>query len=203
MINKEYEILLNEGYIDEVLDLLLKNYISLFAKITNEQVDWDKNLNLEKMFIWFYWKAFKYSNNYIEEMITLNELFYDINWHNGKGKDILCRMEKLYYKIKEKANNNEKLNIAEFLKSLSKNNQYEFAISIIQNTYYYPIFIKLLNDKNIKFERYADFSDIMRLMKINYEEYQNILLKIEGIYPYEITLKERLNSLMYLSEAFE
>lgn len=203
MKNKDYQLLLDENYVDEVYELLLVEFINLFKHIANEKLEEYNKDNVENIFWYFFWQAFKYSEDFNIELRKLKDLFLEMGFQDSYEKNILNEIESIFYEIKNKSNIKKELNISEYLKGLCNNNDYEFAIEMIQNLYYYPKFIKILNEKNISYKKYDSFNNILNLLKNNCREYRSILQTINGYYPYEITLKDRLNDLLDLTEAFD
>ncbi|MGN1012401.1 MAG: hypothetical protein ACI4ON_01035 [Clostridia bacterium] len=203
MKNKDYEVLLNENYIEEVYRLILIDYIKLFSNIIGESIEKYDNDNIENVFTYLYWKVFRYSDSFYKELRTLKELISNFGYEEKNDFDILNNIEELYYDIKNKCTTIKELSISEYLKELCDNDDLEFAIELIQNIYYYPMFIKMLKEKNIEYIKYDTFINILNILKNNCREYRSILQTINGYYPYDVTLKERLNDLLDLTEAFE
>lgn len=198
MTNKRYEMLLNEDYVDEVYKFVLEDYIKLFSEIIGENIESIEEKNVENIFIYMFWKVCKYSKNFNEDLLELRNDFFDIGLDKDKEKNIIKDMEKLYYNIKSK--NIEEINVGDYLKELIKKNEYEFAIEVVKNIYYYPKLQQILEKKKISFDRYAPFSDIADTLMNNCNEYTDLLLTVEGHYSYEVTLKERLDDLLELTE---
>lgn len=205
MINKDYELLLNENYLDELYEYILTDYIKLFSEIVKENINVEilNEDNVEDVFRYFLWKVFKYSKTFNEKLLRLRRLFLDIGWDNSQEKNILVEMEELYYDIKEKSKVIKELNISDYLKELTRNNEYEFAIELVQNLYYYPKIIDILEKKKISYKKYGSFSNISDTLKVNCSEYRSILLNINGYYSYDITLQEELSNLLEYTEVFE
>lgn len=174
LINK-VQALLYADMIDECYYLVIEEFVKYFAKLNGINIT-QKELKdedvIEKIFYFLYWKMIENFPATKEQIYRLKELRYDVVFEKNKMKLLRIYEEyiQIYNIITQYELKSEKINLADELKRLTRNEEYELAVDVLEEIYYANKFRQILDKYNVEYDWYSDCEELSYKIKYNIEE---------------------------------
>lgn len=196
---KEIQILLNEDMNLECYYAIIEQFVRYFAMLNNINITENEFINkdiLDKIYRYLLWKMIENYYSQKEEIFRLKELRYDVLCEKDKNKQLKLYGEylEIYEKITKNEIKKEKINIAKELKNLTREEEYEMAVNILEQIYYANKFRKILDKYNIKYEWYLNCEELSYKIQYNIEDLKPYVVDIG--YNVDENLKYKLERLI-------
>lgn len=196
---KKVQILLKEDMNLECYYTVIEEFVRYFAMLNNINISENEFSNkdiLDKIYRFLLWKMIENYYSQKEEIYRLKELRYKVLCEKDKNKQLELYGEclEIYKRITENKIEKEKINIAEELKNLTREEDYERAVNIIEQIYYANKFRQILKKYNIDYEWYLDCEELSYKIQYNIEELKPYVIDIG--YNVDENLKYKLERLI-------
>lgn len=196
---KKVQILLKEDMNLECYYTVIEEFVKYFAMLNNINISENEFSNkdiLDKIYRFLLWKMIENYYSQKEEIYRLKELRYKVLCEKDKNKQLELYGEclEIYKRITENKIEKEKINIAEELKNLTREEEYERAVNIIEQIYYANKFRQILKKYNIDYEWYLDCEELSYKIQYNIEELKPYVIDIG--YNVDENLKYKLERLI-------
>lgn len=196
---KKVQILLKEDMNLECYYTVIEEFVRYFAMLNNINISENEFSNkdiLDKIYRFLLWKMIENYYSQKEEIYRLKELRYKVLCEKDKNKQLELYGEclEIYKRITENKIEKEKINIAEELKNLTREEEYERAVNIIEQIYYANKFRQILKKYNIDYEWYLDCEELSYKIQYNIEELKPYVIDIG--YNVDENLKYKLERLI-------